>query len=369
MDESNDIDRLILERLTAVEDRLKISNIVVVQKKEEGGETEAAHEKTEWRKVISSISNIGITLIGLLYVGGFFVVNSYLSQYGTYTLSLVQSQYLAAGILVLMMFGFVILSEMAFNRRRLGRLIRVRNWRTTVIATSATGIFAMLLFVLSDRNWLNLLIAFIPFSFLLLGNQIVSVFFWGWVWGKKTVIMPARSGFSVGMLMVLSLITVLGSLYLFSMMTYPLIRPEFGGGAPQVVQFYGSKDGFNQLPLYGIPVTSTVSASTILAENVVSPTYTIPLYLLGETPTSYIVTDGKQEPGLETLLPRARFGVSFQIPKEDVAGILYLGRTDLINPLLVLGYALVMFLALLGVAFLVMGLLWPVVTKPRKTNQ
>jgi hypothetical protein len=72
MSELHDIDRILIERLASIEAKLSVNE-------GDGANKEA---KTDWPALLSSFSGFGITAIGITYVAGFFVVNSYLSQYG-----------------------------------------------------------------------------------------------------------------------------------------------------------------------------------------------------------------------------------------------------------------------------------------------
>jgi hypothetical protein len=344
--------KYVLERLSAIEQKIDAVGI--------RSETKGIGD---WLKVLTSLSSVGASLLGLLYVCGFFVVNAYLSQYGTYTLSLLQSRYLAAGILVSITTGIIVVIEIMFTR-----WVKVSFWRTTIFVTSTTSIFTILLFILNDRSWISLVLAFLPFFYLLIGNLVIAIFTGGWRWGNKTdfvEIAPIRSGLGVGMMVIIFIITAFGYLYFFSQITYPLVNPEFGGGAPRSVQFYGNTTDFQDLKLYGIPLTATVQSNTMLAKNVSSFTYTIPLYMLGETSDSYIVTDARKDIALDFSRKKA-FGTSFQIRKNAVAGVLYLNRADMLNPLLIVGIPLAIFIALLGFIWIIMRLLWPIATRFRK---
>jgi hypothetical protein len=367
MSESSHITESTLKHDGSTEAEPNAGSITVVQETTVVQATEEDEKETspkgDWDKIISSISDLSVGAIGLIYVGGFFIVNSYLSQYGAYTLSLIQSQYLAAGVLVTLMAGVMIVPEVAVASGR----YETRLWRTTVLATSATSILVLLLFMLDDRSAVNMMIALIPFLFLFVGNTSISIGLRGWVWVKggqrRTVFPGTRSGPGVGIVAVIFLITAFGFLYLFSTLTYPLIRSEFGGGTPRLVQFYGTTDELTEIQSFGVPVTDTVHANTILAQNITSPTFTIPLLLIGETSDSYLVTDTTQEPHLEMLLPRARYGVSFQVPKENISGVLYVGKKNAFNPFLVLGYALALFFCVALAGRLALLVLWPIVSR------
>jgi hypothetical protein len=244
--------------------------------------------------------------------------------------------------------------------------IQLSYWRTTIFATSVTSILTILLFTLSDRTATNVILALTPFLILLFGSQVLTVLLGGWIWQSDTeviVMSRVKSGAGIGALVVTCLVSLFGFLYLFSTITYPLIKPEIGGGTPQLVQFYSSSADFKQLELYGIPLTSTVHADVVLAQNVTQPTFTVPLYLLGESTDSYIVSDYAQGPSADFLVPRTRFGVSFQIPKKDISGVLHLNRADILNPIITLVIALLTFGALMLAGRAGIYVFWPLMSK------
>ena len=214
----------------------------------------------------------------------------------------------------------------------------------------------------------------VPFLILFVGNQIIAIALMGWIWikrGKKVVVKSIKSGFSAAATAIILLVTVFGYIYFFSKLTYPLVKPVFGGGYPQLVQFYGYSENFYKLQDVGIPLTKTIHTDTVLAQNVLKTSYTIPLYLLNETQNNYLVTDRIITPGFEIFQFGMRQGASFQISKNDASGVLYLSKTDSISPLLVLIISIALFLIVSLTGRLGIRIFWPLFSRlfeQRKKN-
>ena len=256
-------------------------------------------------------------LVAVAYVFGFVVTNTYLLQYGFFTLELFQAKYVASGSLFLLL-NLVILAEPIYDFTVLVRL-RLANKRISTLRFVQNGVvawlwcmFAIFAFstlvsmssmtlvktpfgapsipVTADSIDLASEKTLILFSNLLLWSALVFLLF------KAAVlqIVSRKSAIYVTQekkpMFKLSLITfpiiggfpwVVLTIVLFSVLVYPLVPPSFGGGAPLQVQLLADEDARDHFELLGIiDKTSKTKEHALLSRLV---------YLVDETSGQYFL--------------------------------------------------------------------------------
>jgi hypothetical protein len=256
---------------------------------------------------IDSISKLLAFGIGLLYLSGFVIVANHLSRFGVSTFSILQLQYLLAGVWA---FGpFILIAVVQDVQRRFERRVAPHhsavlfNWRRFVISLVFSGIpFGLSIAILESLPgfWVGMTwkIFWVWFLFFLVIVNCADSSLRAWriqpesetVWqNRDTAVFYLSAVFTV----------CLFYLFWFSAHIYPLIPFSWGGGKPLTVVFFENE---KRLP-------EAIQAGSISSRSV-------PYELLAATDKYYVLI-GKDPSEL-----------SMEISRDSVAGILVLKDRD-----------------------------------------
>jgi MFS family permease len=230
--------------------------------------------------LVDSFSRFLATAVGLLYLVGFLVVAGHLSRYGASSFSVLQLQYLVAGVWALgppAAVASVVLIARRFEDRVAPETPREFNWRRFVIASFLTSIpYAVLMALLSiipgvldSLTWGTGIRLFMFYIGMLACAQ---VFWMSWQSQEEKASPWRNRSHAAPFYMTLLLTIVLGYVLWFSVRVYPLIPFSLGGGRPLTVAFIASE---RPLP-EGIVKDGSSQRS-------------VPYKLLMETDKSYVV--------------------------------------------------------------------------------
>jgi hypothetical protein len=203
--------------------------------------------------LFESLSKLFAAALGVLYLTGFIVVASHLSGYGISSFSVVQLQYLIAGVWVLgppALYASLLAVEYRFSERAAPEIKGKFNWRRFGISSLGGSIPSSVLMVLmakipnvSDNLTVGMGIRLFLFFF---GMVIFAQLFWmsrgtdgtqeKW-WLNRSHSAP----FYLAMLLMI----VFGYSLWFSARIYPLIPFSLGGGKPLTVVFF---EGEKKMP-------------------------------------------------------------------------------------------------------------------------
>jgi hypothetical protein len=242
-------------------------------------------------------------LIGTVYLAGFLVVAAYLSQYGTSSFSVLQLQYLVAGVWVLGPPTVAYLLKHTadeFEQRAAPAVSGRFNWRRFVISSVFTSIPAVIWVsfvavipgILENITW-GMGVRLYLFFFAILGS--------GQILWASTQIQTEKENWLINrrhaapFYLGLFLSVTLAYVVWFAVRIYPLIPFSLGGGKPLTVAFI---EGEKALP-------EGLRSSAILKRS-------IPYKLLISTDRYYVVLSSD---------PSEK---SIEISRESVAGIVVL---------------------------------------------
>jgi hypothetical protein len=254
--------------------------------------------------LIESLSKLFAVTLGLLYLLGFLVVASNLSQYGVSSFSVLQLQYLIAGIWVLgppVLHASIMEVKDRFEKRAVPETPGKFNWRRFAFSSLFSGIPLALFIglltaipgVLVNMTW------GVGIRFLLFYAAMMN--FAGLFWmsrhaenNKETWWMNrshAAPFYFASLVM-----TVMSYAVWFSVRIYPLIPFSLGGGRPITIVFI---EGEKKMP-------------DAIERSAPSTKRSIPYKLLLSTDKSYVVVSPS---------PKER---SIEISRDSVAGIVVL---------------------------------------------
>ena len=203
--------------------------------------------------LFESLSKVFAAALGLLYLVGFLVVASHLSRYGVSSFSVLQLQYLIAGVWVLgppVVHAALLRTEQRFEEKAAPEVVGEFNWRRFAISLTLTGIpsglflvlLALIPNVVENMTWgMGIRL----FLFYLVGSSCAQMFWLSlradtakeaW-WRNRSHAAPFYGSFLF--------IIVLGYSVWFSARIYPLIPFSLGGGKPLTVAFF---EGEKRLP-------------------------------------------------------------------------------------------------------------------------
>jgi hypothetical protein len=194
---------------------------------------------------VASLSKFFASVLGLLYLFGFLVVASYLSRYGVSSFSVLQLQYLVAGIWLLAppaVYLAVTVTGRRFEKRVAPEIVGGFNWRRFAVSTLLAGIpsslFLTLLVlipgVVEGMTWGIFWRLFLFYLAMVGSGQM----FWMSRQADTSKETPwlNRSHAAPFYLILLLMIALLYAVW-FSKRIYPLIPFSFGGGKPLTVVF------------------------------------------------------------------------------------------------------------------------------------
>ena len=262
--------------------------------------------------VIESSAKLFVVALGLLYFLGFLVVSSHLGRYGVSCSSVLQLQYLIAGIWALA--PPVLLASLAFAQRRFdeGTTPEVKgefNWRRFAISTATSFVPSSLFFILllliphvkQTMTWGTLGRLYLFF----LAMVYCAQFYWmsrradarreTW-WMNRRHAAPI---YLASLLMIVLYYTLW-----FSVRIYPMIPFTFGGGKPLTVAFF---EGEKTMP-------DEIQKADRSAKR------SVPYKLLLATDKSFVVISPSCVDG-----PRSCRERSVEISRDSVAGMVVLG--------------------------------------------
>ena len=201
--------------------------------------------------LIESLSKLFAVFFGLLYLLGFIVVASHLSRYGVSSFSVLQLQYLSAGVWVvgpLVVFLALKLVSRRFDERVAPAIAGKYNWRGFVISLFFTGIPSLIFFALLasvPNTSLHWGIGIRLYLFYVVMLNLAQIFWMAWrtETGKETRWM--NRGHAAPFYLTFLLMVVLGYTVWFSARIYPLIPFSLGGGRPLTVVFF---EGDKKMP-------------------------------------------------------------------------------------------------------------------------
>jgi hypothetical protein len=211
------------------------------------------HQLADELSLIESLSKLFALALGVLYLLGFLVVASYLSRYGVSSFSVLQLQYLIAGIWVLgppVVYASLTHTSRRFDEWAAPEVKGKFNWRRFAISSLFTGIpsslFVVLLVaipnVLESMTWGIGIRLFLFYLAMLNCAQL----FWmsRQADTKKETWWMNRSHAAPFYLASLLMIVVSYALW-FSVRIYSLIPFSLGGGRPLTVVFI---EGEKEMP-------------------------------------------------------------------------------------------------------------------------
>lgn len=203
------------------------------------------HQLADEFSPIESLSKMFAVSLGILYLVGFLVVASHLSRYGVSSYSVLQLQYLVAGVWVLgppVVHATLIHTSRRFDERAAPEVVGRFNWRRFAVSSILTGIpssmFLVILALIPGVTESMTVGMGVRLFLFYLGGWTFAQAFWGslranartetW-WRNRQHAAPFYLGF-------LLLIVMCYAIW-FSARIYPLIPFSLGGGRPLTVAF------------------------------------------------------------------------------------------------------------------------------------
>jgi hypothetical protein len=202
--------------------------------------------------VIESLSKVFAVALGVLYLLGFLVVASYLSRYGVSTFSVLQLQYLLAGIWLLgppIIYSALTNVSRRFDARVVPEVAGRFNWRRWIFSMAVTGFPSIILLILlqaanflSGMTW-QIFAQFFFFNVFMTGLV-------GLIWTCRRTPQAEetwwlnRSHAAPFYLAALSMLVLLFAVW-FAGRIYPQIPASLGGGKPLTVVFF---EGEKKMP-------------------------------------------------------------------------------------------------------------------------
>jgi hypothetical protein len=195
--------------------------------------------------LIESLSKLFAVSLTFLYLLGFLVVASHLSRYGVSSFSVLQLQYLVAGIWVLgppAVQAALTLTSRRFDERVAPEVAGKFNWRRFAISTLVTGVpsllFAVLLGcipnVVESMTWKLFLRLFLFYMVML---NCAQIFWMSWQTDTKNETWWINRSHVAPFYLASLLMIVMSYAVWFSVRIYPLIPFSLGGGRPLTVAF------------------------------------------------------------------------------------------------------------------------------------
>jgi hypothetical protein len=203
--------------------------------------------------LFESLSKVVAVALALLYLLGFFVVASYLSRYGVASFSVLQIEYLIAGVWALgppVLFASLVFVERRFDERAAPERSGKFNWRRFSISMVTQSLPSSLFLVLLA------LIPNVSDSMTWGIGGRLFLFFWTMVtcaqlfWASHQVETARETWWknrshAAPFYLALLLMIVLSYCLWFSARIYPLIPFPLGGGKPLTVAFF---EGEKKMP-------------------------------------------------------------------------------------------------------------------------
>jgi hypothetical protein len=202
--------------------------------------------------VIESLSNVFAIALGILYLLGFLVVASYLSRYGVSSFSVLQLQYLLAGIWLLgppIVFSTLTNASRRFDAHVVPEVPGKFNWQRFIFSITVTGFpTGILVVLLNMANFLPSMTWQIFGQFFLFSIFITNLAQLIWMCRRTPQAEEKwwvnRSHAGPFYLAALSMLVLLFAVW-FAGRIYPQIPASLGGGRPLTVIFF---EGEKKMP-------------------------------------------------------------------------------------------------------------------------
>ncbi len=254
--------------------------------------------------LIESLSKLFAVALGSLYLLGFLVVASHLSRYGVSSFSVLQLQYLTAGVWALgppVVLGALTLISRRFDERAAPAIAGKYNWRGFFISVFFTGIpslvfTAVLIGALSQIGAFTWGVLILLYVFYAATLNFAQMFWMSWRSEIEKETRWINRSHAAPFYLTFLLVIVLGYAVWFSVHIYPLIPFSLGGGRPLTVAFI---EGDKKMP-------DEIQKTDRSAKR------SIPYKLLLSTDKYYVVV---------SLSPKER---SVEISRDSVAGMVVL---------------------------------------------
>lgn len=224
---------------------------------------------------VSSLLNLFPGLIGIIYIFGFVILNSYLSKYGLFTYNLVDKSYISSGVLFLLFTGSIITILVYFVKEPTDNITN-SYWEEAkyflfIITTSIS--YAFLFIDIDDlpKRFINsfwlILTSIVPLALffkltrklVIVASLLIMLFYYIWAVVHSADARSFLVGFFVFSLLCLILYGHIGdksfryvdlvwwlgplviSAYIFGFYIYGDIKKEFGGGKYSKIQLILNK--------------------------------------------------------------------------------------------------------------------------------
>ncbi len=203
--------------------------------------------------LVESLSKMFAVALGILYLLGFLVVAAYLSQFGVSSFSVLQLQYLLAGIWLLgppILHATILQTQRRFDEHVVAEVQGKFNWRRFIFSMVFSGVPSLLFMVLiglipgviQNMTWGT------GIRYFLFDNAMIQLA--GLIWMSWRV-RPGlekwwtnRSHAAPFYLTTLCILLMVFAVW-FSVRIYPLIPTSLGGGRPLTVVFF---EGDKKMP-------------------------------------------------------------------------------------------------------------------------
>jgi hypothetical protein len=204
--------------------------------------------------LVESLSKVFAVALGVLYLLGFLVVAAYLSQFGVSSFSVLQLQYLLAGIWLLgppVFHSTLLYASRRFDDRVAPEVAgKIFNWRrfifSSLISGLPAGIFIVLLNlipgVIQNMTW-GIGIRFLAFA--LIVTNLASLIWMCWRVHPENEKWWINRSHAAPFYATALCVLLIGYAVWFSVRIYPLIPSSLGGGRPLTVIFF---EGEKKMP-------------------------------------------------------------------------------------------------------------------------
>jgi hypothetical protein len=188
--------------------------------------------------LMESLSKFFAVLLGILYLLGFLIVAIHLSKYGVSSFSVLQLQYLIAGLWLLglpVLFGCAVVASRVFEERLTPDVEGQFNWRRFLINGSFGGAITVLFIILllsipnlADDLTRGIILGLLLFEVVIMNLAQMFWISWRQTTSSKNTWLLNCSAAAPFYLVVLAIVVLLYATW-FSKHLYPLIPFSLGG--------------------------------------------------------------------------------------------------------------------------------------------
>ena len=195
---------------------------------------------------VESLSKLFAVSLGVLYLVGFLSVTCHLSRYGVSSFSILQLQYLIAGVWVLgppVIGAALMLISRRFDERAAPEVVGRFNWRRVVMSSTLTGLpslvfIGLLVLIPNVVEHVSWAMAIRLFLFYWVGLNCAQLFWMSLRADVESETWWCNRSHAAPFYMAFLLIIVMAYSVWFSVRIYPLIPFSLGGGRPLTVAFF-----------------------------------------------------------------------------------------------------------------------------------